>query len=568
MTNNWIGYVQRGYQEIKTSLLSRLGTTVPEITDRSESNIMIILLSMWAGLIEQINYYIDMMTRENFITTAKLFSSLIKLAKIYNYRVRLSTPAKVEVLISIINSTSGDPEVATNDVIIPAGTTINTSISSNYTYLTDADYTILAGNSYVWAQCTQHNKIPNITIGVVAGVANESLSLDIKTADLSLVVSINSHNYTFVDNFSNSTPTDKHFSTIIDEYGMPFIIFGDGINGAIVEAGDVKADYYITYGNEGAILENILTQISISPSTLPPDTELTSTNPSRSSGGVPIENIEILRKNLPLSLRTLNRAVTLNSLYNDFKDIAILSPNVYSADAVKSECGFLVDVYIVPYNGGIASLSQQTVTKNYIEERKVIGSVIRVHSAGEAELHVNINVTGLQNITSTQIDDAIKTLLPAAYNWKTRNIGDTVHLSDIIAMIDNLPIIDFLTLVNFYVNPYLNPTGINTSTLTADIITTASDSTVNWEIEYNASAGTYELFANGLTQGALILGTNRSITFDNDIFDIKLITLSPTPTGTVRWSFTLQPPNQDIDLTDHSVPVFYEENINLNITTT
>ena len=49
LTQNWVGYLDRSYEQIKRSCLKRLGTIAPEISDHSESNPFIIILPMFSG---------------------------------------------------------------------------------------------------------------------------------------------------------------------------------------------------------------------------------------------------------------------------------------------------------------------------------------------------------------------------------------------------------------------------------------------------------------------------------------------------------------------------------------
>ncbi len=76
LDNPWVGYITRSYQQIKDSLLSRMVTNNPEITDHSESNILVIIIGMFAGIAEMLGYYIDNMAREAFIATARKFTSM------------------------------------------------------------------------------------------------------------------------------------------------------------------------------------------------------------------------------------------------------------------------------------------------------------------------------------------------------------------------------------------------------------------------------------------------------------------------------------------------------------
>ena len=82
LSNNWVTYLERGFKKIKASVINRLNNIVPEITDLSDSNIFIVIIELFGGLIEQLNYYLDLIARELYITTARRYSSLIKITRL------------------------------------------------------------------------------------------------------------------------------------------------------------------------------------------------------------------------------------------------------------------------------------------------------------------------------------------------------------------------------------------------------------------------------------------------------------------------------------------------------
>ena len=78
LKNPWLDVFSRSYQSIKSQLVQNMRTKLPEVTDYSEGNIFIILLSMWSSVAEVIHYYLDNMARETFFISARRYSSLVK----------------------------------------------------------------------------------------------------------------------------------------------------------------------------------------------------------------------------------------------------------------------------------------------------------------------------------------------------------------------------------------------------------------------------------------------------------------------------------------------------------
>ena len=103
LKNPWLDVFSRSYQSIKSQLVQNMRTKLPEVTDYSEGNIFIILLSMWSSVAEVIHYYLDNMARETFFISARRYSSLVKHSKLVDYHIKAAIPASTDVLIQINN---------------------------------------------------------------------------------------------------------------------------------------------------------------------------------------------------------------------------------------------------------------------------------------------------------------------------------------------------------------------------------------------------------------------------------------------------------------------------------
>src|ERR1035437_8403246 len=120
LTNKWARYWDRTYQQIKDSVLTRLGATVPEITDHTENNPYVVEIDIFAGTHEQLGYYVDNAGRESFIDGCRLYRSAVSAARLLAYKIIGNLAYCVNVVFTL-NKTN-----ATGiDITIPAGTVVS-----------------------------------------------------------------------------------------------------------------------------------------------------------------------------------------------------------------------------------------------------------------------------------------------------------------------------------------------------------------------------------------------------------------------------------------------------------
>lgn len=94
LTNPWIRSYQRSYQSIKAQLLEDLANIKDDngnqlITDLSDGNILVIILSMFAAIAETLHFYIDNAAQESFLSTARKYDSVVKLGRLVDYHLKL-----------------------------------------------------------------------------------------------------------------------------------------------------------------------------------------------------------------------------------------------------------------------------------------------------------------------------------------------------------------------------------------------------------------------------------------------------------------------------------------------
>lgn len=545
-TNPWVGYISRSYQQIKQDLVNKLVVKVPEATDLSETNILIILISFFAGVAEMLNLYIDNMAQEAFVQTARRFSSMVRLVKLIDYRIRAANPASTDITVIAVDA--GGLPVATNAaVIVPAFTVFSTLSGINFINI--APVLIPLGSLGTLIPVKQVTVFTGITIGTSDGITPlQEFDLGVNYVHNSIDLFVAGVPWAELNTMSLALATTQAFVVDVREDGHAYVVFGDGTNGAIPAAGSVIASYYETLGATGNVSEYTLTVAS--PSILLPTTPASTTkiyNQLPASGGLAYENVARIRVSAPLSLRTLDRAVT----YQDYKDIARLAPGMGKA-AVDFECGKEVDLYIVPEGGGIAQTPLINTVFNWFETRRMVTTIVNVKAAGETRLNISMEVTARfrADILLCQADVQDALLDYGAY--ENQEINRRIRISDIVARVDNLARVDYLTLTQLGTIPYAR--GINGNVVQLDWTRQTLPGCITpseWRLEYDLTNFQFRVFKDYTYMGVAPLNlpwTDPQSTF----------TFVPHPGAYLNgatWTFKTYPFLKDIDLDDFTIPV-------------
>ena len=550
LQNAWVGYLDRSYLQIKNSILRRLGQSNPEITDHSESNILVVIVSLFAGVSEMLNYYIDNMAREAFITTARRYSSVVKHTRLIDYRIKAALPASVNMQVVFLGETNEQIEILT-PITIPQGTTFQTN--DGVQFLSIYDVITEVGDDTINIPVEQKTYVFNNIIGETSGANNSIYEIGTNYVHNSMLLKVGGEIWDMVDTLGRSGPDDKHYVIEITAERKAIIKFGDDINGKVPAPGlELLASYYNTLGQAGNVDANTINQITFTFNLEAIGARsFRVNNINAATGGTDYESIERIRRSAPLHLRTLDRAVTRQ----DYIDIAMLAPGVDKA-TIHFDCGKFVEVYISPNGGGIAATPLLISTKDYIDRRKMVTTFIDVKPAGESQIVIDVEVWARFRMDAIQTREDILQALFENYNYDSSSVNRKIRKSDIIALIDNLEKVDYLKLNSIYIKPYFrNNTG--TTELIANIeITNKSIEKINWLLQFDGNF--MRVYRDNNFDGSITMGVPFS-----DPGGLIKITIQPNNyvLGD-EWRFTTYAFNEDIEVDDFTVPI-----INLNLST-
>lgn len=557
ITNKWLNPYQRSYQQIKAKLVeSLMGLKDSQgqklITDYSEGNILIIILSLFAAIAEVLHYYVDNMARETFLSTARRYDSVVKHGALVDYHARAAIAATVDVILS--RSITGNSIGA--KLTIPQGTLFTDSNGNSW--LSARDVTWYSNVTTCKVPIIQHEKYTASALNNMIIPTGDRVILNLGTLPNgkyyeqgSMSLQIGGETWVLVDTFAKSKPTDKHFMVSVDESLSPYIMFGDGTFGKKPAAGAkiTNVVFYLTNGAQGNVKSNTITSVpSVISSSI---TDATVSNAYDAGGGSNYENFTMLKEHIPLSVKTLGVAITKE----DFESLAMLVDGVNKAKA-DYECGRKLTVYISPDGGAVASSELISRVYNLLSQRAPMTTWLKVKSAGKVQIILEMDVTGKKSYKTAEIQTQILTALYNAYSPEQAQIGGSVRVSDIYALIDNLSTVDYLHLTKFYIKPW--PTTIygNKELNLGQFKLNKAKGSMTYYITFNSSTTfTVRSVSKGyVTTGSV--GSSIQIIDKAKGFDFSLDIQNNSYQSGYRYSITVSEPNHDYEDPGFNLPVF------------
>lgn len=557
ITNKWLNPYQRSYQQIKAKLVeSLMGLKDTQgqklITDYSEGNILIIILSLFAAIAEVLHYYVDNMARETFLSTARRYDSVVKHGALVDYHARAAIAATVDVILS--RSITGNSIGA--KLTIPQGTLFTDS--SGNSWLSARDVTWYSNVTTCKVPLIQHEKYTSSALNNMVIPSGDRVILNLGTLPNgkyyeqgSMSLRVGGESWVLVDTFAKSKPTDKHFMVSVDEALNPYIMFGDGTFGKKPAAGAkiTNVVFYLTNGSQGNVKSNTITSIpSVISSSI---TDATVSNAYDAAGGSNYENFTMLKEHIPLSVKTLGVAITKE----DFESLAMLVDGVNKAKA-DYECGRKLTVYISPDGGTVASSELISRVYNLLSQRAPMTTWLKVKSAGKVQIILEMDVTGKKSYKTAEIQTQILTALYNAYSPEQAQIGGDVRISDIYALIDNLSTVDYLHLTKFYIKPWPITIYGNKELSLGQFKLNKATGSMTYYITFNSSTTfTVRSVSNGyVTTGTV--GNSIQIIDKANGFDFSLDIQNNSYQSGYRYSITVSEPNHDYEDPGFNLPVF------------
>jgi hypothetical protein len=242
-------------------------------------------------------------------------------------------------------------------------------------------------------------------------------------------------------------PTERAYTLDVDEQGRNFILFGDGTRGARLPSGvnNVRATYRKGLGKDGNVAAEKLTQLITRPLGLK-----SVSNPLAAQGGTDPEPASAARQSIPLTTRTLGRAVSLL----DYEDFARGFSGIAKAQAqvLQLTAGPTVAITIAGPDG--AALTEASpVWINLLGALRQNGDphvAVILLGAELSTFHIGLNVKREPAFDAKALLSAVEAALRARFAFALRELGQPVQQSEVIAVAHAVPGVVAVDITHLY----------------------------------------------------------------------------------------------------------------------
>lgn len=471
-----IDYTSRDFYALRDELLSRVRLAVNsdaasenrKWTGDDPSDFGVALIEAFAYMGDVLNYYIDRVANESYLPTASQRQNVINLAEAYGYRPAGYRAAYLDVQFS---------NNSTTPVTLPAGTQVSGQVVLDdiveeviFTTLEDAvipaSVNGAAGEVTVGASHAEsialrpgnvaedENDIAGELLASSNGQANQTYALsESRVVEGSIEVWVQNGDvyepWQEVVHLSDFGPSDAVYTVRLDADNVSYVVFGDGVSGAVpAPMTPIKVVYDVGGGEIGNCSEGVLNTLYRVPGKTDAETAdlndfILVENVSVGVGGSSPESTSSIRKNAPKLLRAITRAVSLR----DYEDITLAIPGIGKAKA-EAATPTSVNLYVAPqvnedndenfpgYNSSGTTLNplwlnlQQDV-KDYLMDKTQVGVSVSVLPPQYVPVSVNIKYTKLPQYTTQQVEAAIKLRLLNKFAYTNLEFGQLITPEDI-----------------------------------------------------------------------------------------------------------------------------------------
>jgi hypothetical protein len=302
------------------------------------------------------------------------------------------------------------------------------------------------GDSTAMHQRFQLRQVP-LTYVSSAGAGGRRSTLEIRVNDVL---------WNEVATLHGQGPSDQVYVTRTDADGVTTVTFGDGKAGARLPTGEsnVRARYRKGIGVGGLVKSSQLSQLMTRPLGLKD-----AINPEPASGAEDAESRAQTRDNAPLTMLTLDRAVSLQ----DYEDFASAFAGISKAAATWTWDGRHRGVFLT-----VAGVDGATVEPGREPYDSLIAAIaaagepyvrVNVRSYRDARFHLAARVRVNPAYEKDAVLAAVEKHLRDTFSFRLRSFGQRVALSEVYAALQSVEGVDAADVNQLYRSD--EPAGLN-----------------------------------------------------------------------------------------------------------
>jgi len=334
MSSHKITVSDYDFELIKTNLKTFLQSQSQFQDYDFEGSSLNILLDILSYNTHYLAYLANMATNELYLDSADIRKNIVSLAKMIGY-----TPSSPRAPMASINIRLNNATGTT--VTMSKGTVFTTTVDNvSYQYVTNSDFTITPadgiyefsnigiyeGTLVTFKYTYDANDVDQKFIIPSANADTSTLSVQVQNSASDSTTST----YSLAGGYNNVTSTSKVYFIQEGQDSKYEVYFGDGVNGAALEDGNIVILQYIVTNRKAA---NGASSFSLQ-GNIGGFTDVNITTVSNAQGGADGEDDESIRHNAPLQYAAQDRAVTTT----DYETLVqSIYPNALSVSAWGGE---------------------------------------------------------------------------------------------------------------------------------------------------------------------------------------------------------------------------------------
>jgi len=319
MANAKLSLLARDFGKIREEAVTQIPKLTDLWTDFNEYDPGMVILELLAGMMSTMQFYADNNVGECFLMQARQRKNVKHLCRGIAYE--LKPPYSAVGTIRLTN-TSGGP--VSFSKYTHAAQTVETVTSLPFVIPVDV---AVPANSFLDVDVVQGTLVTH-ALTSDGSTASQSVLLSETVPPRVKDIAYNgidiwwgADQWTRVDSLVGSGALDKHFEVYLDDEDRFYIVFGDGIFGAIPPAGAGVAYYLRTDASSGNVGAGKVAALS------PAVSGLTCANAEAMTGGRAQQTIEDAKRQAPPLMASLNRAVATP----DYRYWILENPSVVKA---------------------------------------------------------------------------------------------------------------------------------------------------------------------------------------------------------------------------------------------